>query len=97
MRGSSMSNSELWQNFLDNIKEVISSLSFDIWFNEKETQLYSYKDNIVTITVVQDFVKKHLEERYMDMMLEAMYKVTNSNVTINIVLLDEIKDITNKC
>jgi len=91
-----MSNSELWQKFLNNIKEVVSSMSFDIWFNEEDTKLYSFKDDVATITVNQDFIKKHLEENYMDTMMESMYKVTNSNVTINIVLLDDIKAIEEK-
>ena len=55
-----MSNSELWQKFLNNIKDVISSMSFDIWFNEEDTKLYSFKDNVATITVNQDFIKKHI-------------------------------------
>ena len=40
-----MSNRELWKNFLENIKEVISSTSFDIWFNENDTKLYSFKND----------------------------------------------------
>ena len=91
-----MNSSEIWKQFLNNIREVISSMSFDIWFNEEDTQLYSYKDDVATITVNQDFIKKHLEENYMDMMIEAMNKVTNSNVSINIVLLDEIKELEEK-
>ena len=91
-----MNNNELWQNFLNNIKEVVSSMSFDIWFNEEDTKLYSFKNDVATITVNQDFIKKHLEENYMDTMLEAMYKVTNTNVSINIVLLDEIKKMEEK-
>ena len=55
-----MSNSEMWRKFLDNIKEVISSTSFDIWFNENDTKLYSFKNDVATITVNQDFIKKHL-------------------------------------
>jgi len=81
-----MSSSELWQKFLDNIKDEITDISFNIWFNEDDTKLYSFKDDVATITVNQDFIKKHLEDNYMDIMAEAMYKVTNSNVTINIIL-----------
>ena len=86
MRGINMSSSELWQKFLDNIKDEITDISFNIWFNEDDTKLYSFKDDVATITVNQDFIKKHLEDNYMDIMAEAMYKVTNSNVTINIIL-----------
>jgi len=88
-----MSNSEMWRKFLDNIKEVISSTSFDIWFNENDTKLYSFKNDIATITVNQEVFKKHLEEHYMNDMNDAMRKATGNDVTINIVLEKEISAI----
>lgn len=88
-----MSNSELWRKFLENMKEVISSTSFDIWFNEEDTKLYSFKNDIATITVAQEVFKKHLEEYYMDNMIEAMRRATNTDVTINVILEDEIKNL----
>ena len=54
-----MNKNELWNKFLFNIKEVISSTSFDIWFNENDTKLYSFKNDIATITVPQEYHKKH--------------------------------------
>lgn len=91
MRGINMSNSELWRKFLDNMKEVISSTSFDIWFNEEDTKLYSFKNDIATITVTQEVYKKHLEEHYIDNMNEAMRKAANTDVTIDIILEKDIK------
>ena len=85
-----MSSSEIWKKFLDNIKDEITDISFNIWFNEDDTKLYSFKDDVATITVNQDFIKKHLEDNYMDIMAEAMFKVTNSNVTINIILEKDV-------
>lgn len=87
-----MSNSEMWRKFLDNIKEVISSTSFDIWFNENDTKLYSFKNDIATITVNQEVFKKHLEEHYMNDMNDAMRKATGNDVTINIVLEKDISE-----
>ena len=80
----------MWRKFLDNIKEVISSTSFDIWFNENDTKLYSFKNDIATITVNQEVFKKHLEEHYMNDMNDAMRKATGNDVTINIVLEKDI-------
>ena len=85
-----MSNRELWKNFLENIKEVISSTSFDIWFNENDTKLYSFKNDIATITVPQEYHKKHLEDHYIDNMNMAMRKAANTDVTINIILDSEV-------
>ena len=88
-----MSNNEIWTKFLDNIKEEMSLMSFNTWFNEDDTKLYSFKDNVATITVKQEFIKKHLEENYIYLMLESMRKVVNSDVSINIVLESDIKAI----
>ena len=85
-----MSGKEVWNNFLDNIKNEITNVSFDTWFNEEDTKFYSFKDDVLTITVNQEFIKKHIEEHYLDIMSEAMSKVTNSNVSFNIVLESEI-------
>ena len=86
-----MSNRELWQKFLNNIKDELTDISFNIWFNEDDTKLYSFKDDVATITVNQEVFKKHLEENYIDMMNDAMRKATNSDVTINIILEDDVK------
>ena len=88
-----MNKNELWNKFLFNIKEVISSTSFDIWFNENDTKLYSFENDIATITVTQEFYKKHLEEHYMDNMLGAMRKATDTDVTINIILEEEVLEL----
>lgn len=86
-----MSNNELWKKFLENIKDELTDISFNIWFNEDDTKLYSFKEDVATITVNQEVFKKHLEEHYIDIMNEAMRKATNSDVTINIVLEDDVK------
>jgi len=86
-----MNNKELWNKFLDNIKLEITNVSFETWFNEDDTKFYSFNDGIVTITVNQNYIKKHLEEHYLDQMMEVMRKITNFDVTFNIVLEDEIK------
>lgn len=88
-----MSNTELWNQFLENIKNEVSNVSFDTWFNKEDTKLYSFKDDVATIVVSYEFIKNHLENRYLDMMTDIMYKVTNSNVSFNIVLESEIKKI----
>ena len=80
MRGINMSNSELWRKFLENMKDFISSTSFNIWFNEEDTKLYSFKNDIATITVPQEYHKKHLEDHYIDNMNMAMRKAANADV-----------------
>ena len=91
-----MSSKEIWQKFLENIKEVISPTSFDIWFSEDETSLYSFKDDVATIVVTKEIYKKHLIEHYMDFMLDAMRKAVSYDVTIDIVLKKDIKELEEK-
>ncbi len=88
-----MNDREVWNKFLDNIKNEITNVSFDTWFNEEDTKFYSFKDNIMTITVNQEFIRKHINEHYLDIMTDAINKVTNSNVTFNILLESEIKQL----
>ena len=88
-----MAEIDVWNKFLENIKNEISNVSFEIWFNEEDTKFYSYKDNVMTIIVNQDIIKKHITEHYLDIMTEALSKVTNSNVSFNIVLESELKKI----
>ena len=88
-----MSGNEIWNNFLKNIKNEITNVSFDTWFNEEDTKFYSFEDDVMTITVNQEFIKKHIEEHYLDIMSDAISKVTNSNVTFNIILESEIEKI----
>ena len=91
-----MNDREIWNRFLENIKSEITNVSFDTWFNEEDTKFYSFKDDILTITVNQEFIKKHIEEHYMDIMNEAISKVINTNVTFNIVLESEISNLNLK-
>ena len=86
-----MSGREVWLNFLENIKNEITNVSFDTWFNEEDTKFYSFENDVLTISVNQEFIKKHIEDHYLDIMGEAISKVTNSNVTFNIVLESELE------
>ena len=88
-----MNDKELWNIFLDNIKNEITNVSFDTWFNEEDTKFYSFNDNVMTITVNQEFIRKHINEHYLDIMTDAINKVTNSNVTFNILLESELKQL----
>ena len=88
-----MSDRDIWNGFLENIKNEITNISFDTWFNEEDTKFYSLKDNVMTISVNQEFIKKHILAHYLDIMTEAIYRVTNTNISFNIVLESELKEL----
>lgn len=88
--GFGMNNEELWKRFLDNIQEQMAPFSFDTWF--KDTKLYSLNNDIATVIVPFQLVKKHLEENFLLMMTEVMNKLIGSNVSFNFVLESEIPE-----
>ena len=91
-----MSDRDIWNSFLTNLKNEITDVSFETWFNEEDTKFHSFKDNVVTITVNQEFIKKHIIEHYMGIMTDAMNRVINDDVTFNIVLESELEELENK-
>ena len=90
-----MSEREIWNSFLANLKNEITDVSFETWFNEEDTKFHSFKNNIMTITVNQEFIKKHINEHYISLMNEAIKKVISDDVTFNIILEDEVDDFNN--
>ena len=54
-----MTDTNLWNNFLENIKKEITNVSFETWFSEEDTKFYSFKDNVLTIIVNQEEVIKY--------------------------------------
>ena len=58
----------LWQNFLENIKEELSSLAFDTWF--KSSKLYSIEDGKAIIIVPMQIHKKHLADNYSNLIIK---------------------------
>ena len=91
-----MNKEELWNKFLENIKNEITDVSFTTWFNDDDTKLYSFENDVATVVVSRDFIKKHLEERYLDIMIDGMSRVTNSDVTFNIILQEDVKELKKK-
>ena len=87
-----MSDRDIWKQFLENVKSEMTDISFDTWFNEEDTKFYSLKNNVMTITVNQEFIKKHIVEHYMNIMNDAINKVTDANITFNILLENEVKE-----
>ena len=71
-----MNTDNLWNEFLDKIKERITPLSYDTWF--KDTKLYKLDGGTATIIVPLALHKKHLEENYIDDIEETFNSITLS-------------------
>ena len=82
-----MNVDSLWDEFLNDIKENISSLSYYTWF--RDTKLVSIYNNIATIVVPMPVHKKHLIDNYKDAIEDKFIKLTGSSFTFNFLLQDE--------
>ena len=77
----------LWNNFLDRIKEHISSLSYETWF--KDTKLVSLNDNTATVIVPMYFHKKHLVDNYQTIIEDTFCNITGTRFNFNFLLEEE--------
>ena len=84
-----MNTELLWNNFLNKISEQFSPLSYDTWF--KDTKLHKIDNGTATIIVPTILHKKHLEENYLDDIIEIFTSITDTNFDFKFVLEDEIK------
>lgn len=89
--GVSMDIDMLWKNFLLKMKEQLSSLSYETWF--EPTKLHSLHDGVATIIVPTNLHKKHLGENYKDDMEIIFDELTDTHFTFEFKLESEISDI----
>lgn len=84
----------LWTNFLAQIKEELSSLSYDTWFSE--TKLIYYKDGNAKVLVPMSIYKKHLQDNYYDLIKSIFDKIVNNDTNISFVTEDEVEEEKNE-
>jgi len=80
----------IWTNFLENIKEQITSLAFDTWF--KDTKLVELNNGRALILVPMHVHKKHLIENYSEMIENTLNLVTGTNFEIDFILEEELNN-----
>ena len=88
-----MNEKQIWDTFLEKIKEEISPISYDTWF--KDTYLYKIEDNKVIVVVPMQLHKKNLSENYKDLIFEKFNEITGTNFEFEFLLEEEL-DKTNK-
>ena len=84
-----MNMSTIWNNFLKNIQDELSSLSYETWF--KDTELYKLDDGKAIIIVPMLIHKKQLGDNYYDLIVENLNKITNTNFELEFLLKEEIE------
>lgn len=84
-----MNVEQLWNSFLDKIKNRISKISYDTWF--ADSKLVEIKDNVAIVLVSMHIQKKNLKENYNDLIEEVFTEVSGSNFKFKYVLEEEIE------
>ena len=82
----------LWSKVLNNIKPTVTSLVYVTWF--ENTKLYKIDNNEATIIVPMEIHRKHLNEKYLKDIVNALFLETKQTYDIIFILEDEI--VTNK-
>ncbi len=82
----------LWQNFLSQIKEDLTSLAFDTWFHD--TKLHKLEDGKAIIIVPMQIHKKHLADKYSSLIIEKLNDITGTNFDLDFILESELKQKT---
>lgn len=85
-----MNLDNIWNSFLEKIKNEVSNMSYDTWF--AETKLIELRDNTATVLVPYPSQKKMLVENYKDIIEEIFTEVTGSNFIFNYVIEEEIEN-----
>ena len=85
--GIRMDIDDLWKNFLEIIKNSISSLSYQTWFYG--TKLVSISNNTAIIIVPMPVHKKHLMENYLDVIEDKFKQLTGTVFEFEFMLEEE--------
>ncbi len=83
-----MENNLLWTNFLEVLKNQISSVSFDTWF--KDTSLLKKDESKLTIQVPMTIHKQFLNDTYYDLIDEIITGITGNNFDLEFVIEEDI-------
>ena len=85
-----MNTDVIWANLLNQLKDELTSLSYDTWF--KETKLHKLSNGKADIIVPMPIHKKHLLDSYSELLISKLYDITNTNYELNFLLVEEIKE-----
>lgn len=83
-----MNLDSLWANFLERIKDNISSFSFETWF--KDTKLFDLSNNVATVIVPMNLHIKHLNDNYKDLMEKVFNSLTGTNFDFEFKLEEDV-------
>ena len=78
-----------WSKLLSQIKDELTSLSYNTWFSD--TELYKLEDGKAYIIVPMPIHKKHLIDNYAELITSKLFEITNSHYELVLLLREEIE------
>lgn len=85
-----MDINNIWDLFLEKMKQQINPMHFETWF--ADTKLISLDENYAKVLVPMSVHKKHLKENYNDLVVELFTEITGTNFNFEYVLEEELKN-----
>ncbi len=79
----------LWSNILNQIKDELSSISYDTWF--ADTKLYKLENEKAYIIVPMQIHKRHLVDNYSNFIQSKLSSMTGGNYELQLLLQEEIE------
>ncbi len=83
---------KLWSECLVIIRDIIPEAAFNTWF--APIIPLKYEDNILTIQVPSQFFYEYLEDKYLDLLQQTLYRVIGSGTLLNYSVLIETENNT---
>lgn len=78
---------DIWNKILENIESKISNASFGVWFSN--SKLIELSQETAVIEAGSEFNRNWLEEHYVDLVSESIFKVVGEQPTIHFVVAGE--------
>lgn len=82
----------LWRNCLVVIRDIIPEAAYNTWFDPIIP--LKYEDNVLTIQVPSQFFYEYLEDKYIDLIQQTLYRVIGEDVILNYRILVETENNT---
>ena len=82
----------LWKNCLDVIRDIIPEAAFNTWFSPIVP--LKYEDNVLTIQVPSQFFYEYLEDKYIDLIQQPLYRKIGEGTILNYRILVEAESNT---
>jgi chromosomal replication initiator protein len=82
----------LWRNCLDVIRDIIPEAAFNTWF--KPIVPLKYEGNVLTIQVPSQFFYEYLEDKYIDLIQQTLYRKIGEGTILNYRILIEAESNT---